>query len=199
MIAEFDSVFELSDVPGIAAKMPILVDRPVLGIGMYSIVFDGLSDNTVLKLTNCSASVDFIQQFGHRVGIPNFVRHHGHLHLADVGDLQRLEIQRLTPLTWRDHELLVLERDAVRAAVSHCIAQSEADPKTTLGDFGYTESLSRIINSRMFSESVCSALGAVREFIQTTEHSAALDLGNPDNYMTDGTNLIITDPVTIVH
>jgi len=199
MIAEFDSVFELSDVPAIVKSMPILADRPVLGLGMYSIVFDGLCNNTVLKLTSCPASADFIQQFGGRAGIPGFVCHHGHLHLADVGDLQLLEIQRLTPLTWRDHDRMVLERDAVRATVSHLIAQGEIESGAMPCGCSYAESLNQVINSRMFSKSICSALGAVREFIQTTEHSVALDLGNPDNYMTDGANLFITDPVMIVH
>lgn len=193
-----DRVLGLEDVPGFPGPFPVLGGKAVVGEGVFSIVFEGTSAATVLKLTVDESYYEFIRAHGDGNGIPKLFKDWGSAHSTIHGALYLVEVQRLMPLKRWDHDNLILERDAVMGSVGYRVAMSELVDDGIPCQTGHANALDEVRNTRMFSKPVAAALSSIGQFLRTSDLDLLLDLSNPDNYMTDGKRLYITDPFLMV-
>lgn len=193
-----EQVFRPADLSYFIEKFPDLAGKAIIGKGCFSYVFEGNHPDTVLKLTCDMVYRDFILSKGSKVGLPKLFKNCGTIESTEFGSVSLLEIGRLTPLDKWDHERMVLERDAVSSAIEFKVAMSEIDTGMMPCQVAHAMALRDIRRTSMFSPAVGSALTAISQFMEETEHDVLLDLRNPANYMTDGKSLIITDPLIMV-
>lgn len=190
------SYFELEDAPGYLDAFPVLADKEVIGKGEFSVVYDGTRPDTVLKLTCDAAYVQFIKQSAGRPGLPAFVRQIGTMKCRDHGSIYLIEIPRLHVVL---DETMMLERDAVIAAITYSVAKSERFNGIVPCQECHAGALQELSMCGVFSYAIRQALAAIARFMRKTKHDVLVDLRNPDNFMTDGKSLIITDPLLMVN
>lgn len=178
----------------IIEKFPVLAGKQIVGRGCYSIVYE-CTDNTVLKLTCDPVYPDFVRLKSGVPGVPKLVNDYGSFDCHDYGQISLLEVVKLRPLDKWDNETMVLESRAVASAVDFRLAARELGEKPELGKFSHARALKDLTASRMFSASVSWALLAISDYIEKSDQDVLLDLQNPANFMTDGTNLVISDPL----
>jgi len=199
MTSQDSQVFHLADFVMYTEKFPCLVGKKVIGRGCYSYVFEGESPGTVLKLTCDPVYAEFLRLKSGEPGVTKLVHDYGSIESNELGQVSLFSIERLHHLKKWHHDNMILERDALLSTISFKIAMSEIDTGMMPCQVAHAEALEEIRQSRMFSDSVGSALSAISDYMKQTELDVLLDLGNPDNYMTDGRSLIITDPLMLVH
>lgn len=197
--SSISQVFHLADFVMYTEKFPCLVDKKIIGNGCYSYVFEGETPNTVLKLTCDPVYAEYMRLKSGQPGVGKIVHDYGSIESNELGQVSLFAIERLSHLRKWYHDNLILERDALLNTVQFKIAMSEIDTGMMPCQVAHAMALEEIRASRMFSNSVGSALSAISDYMQQTEFDVLLDLGNPDNYMTDGRQLIITDPLMLVH
>lgn len=191
--------FELEDAPGYLAHFPVLQGKAQVARGEYAVVFDGTRPETILKLTSDGISAEFAKVFGQQNGLCQVVKDHGSMECAEHGHVHLIEMTRLEVLDWYKHESMWLERDVVMAAVRFRVAVSEKDNGVIPCQHCHANAMEELSNMPIFSDTIRSAFKAISEYLRTTDADVLLDLGNPDNYMTDGNRLYITDPIIPVH
>lgn len=191
-------VFTEEDAYGVEHLFPILFGKKEIGTGCYSRAFEGTTPDTVLKLTVDQPYYDFIRLHGSGEGIPKLHKDWGTADDEVHGQLYLVEIQRLMPLKRWDHENLILERDAIIGSVGYRVAMSELIDDGLPCQTGHANALDEVRDTRMFSEPIAEALTSIGQYLRTSDHDLLLDLSNPDNFMTDGTRLYITDPFLMV-
>lgn len=189
------SSFELDDGPRYLDCFPILKDKELIGIGEFSLVFGGTRANTVLKLTDDAVYLEFIRMKSGTNGLPRLIRDYGVAQGPDGKEVGLVEINRLLPLRKWHHDDLILERQAISGAISWRVAMSEVHSGMMPCQQCHAEALREVRESKMFSKGVNQALDAIADYMDVTEKDVLLDLGNLNNYMTDGKRLIITDPL----
>lgn len=192
-------VFHLADYILYVEKFPSLTGRKIIGRGCYSYVFESDNPHTVFKLTCDPVFSEFVRLKSGNPGVVRVIRDYGSVEVESLGTVSLFELERLSHLKKWDHDNLILERDALRNTVSFKIAMSEVDTGMMPCQVAHAMALEEVRQTRMFSDTVGSALTAISDYMKTTELDVLLDLGNPDNFMTDGRSLIITDPLMLVH
>lgn len=197
--SSISQVFHLADFVMYAQKFPCLVGKNMIGQGCFSYVFESGNPNTVLKLTCDPVFAEFARLKSGQPGVVKIVHDYGSIESNELGQVSLFELERLSHLKKWDHDRLILERDAVASAITFKIAASEIDTGMMPCQVAHAMALEEIRKSQMFSDSVGSALSAISDYMRQTELDVLLDLGNPDNYMTDGRSLIITDPLMLVN
>lgn len=190
------SYFELVDAPGYLDAFPVLADREVIGKGEFSVVYAGDSPTTVLKLTCDTAYVQFIRQNAGKPGLPATFKLLGKMQCRDHGTIYLIEIPRLSVVL---DETMMLERDAVIAAITYSVAKSERFNGIIPCQECHAGALQELSMCGVFSYAIRQALAAIARFMRKTKHDVLVDLRNPDNFMTDGKSLIITDPLLMVN
>lgn len=193
-----DQVFTLARLPNYKKVFPQLKDRKKLGRGVFSIVYEG-SEDTVLKFGCDPAYYDFIKAKGGSEGLPKLVNDFGTVTDKYGEEVFLVEIEKLKPLHKWDHERLILQRDALIGMVSYKIAESEIRSGMVPAALYQADALRGVAESCMFDWSVRSGLRALADFFEHTDLDVTLDMANPENYMTNGSDLIITDPVMMIH
>lgn len=188
--------FELEDAPGYLDAFPVLLDRKIVGAGEFSVVYEGTKPDTVLKLTCDTAYVDFITEHAGTPGLPKYIKRRGSMKTPAHGKIHLLEIPRLNLLT---DEGMMMERDVLMRAVEYRVLLSERFNGIIPCQECHASALIELSLCKIFSSGVRSALAAIAAFLRKTPHDVLIDLGNPDNYMTDGRSLIITDPLLMVN
>lgn len=191
-------VFALEDEPCFAQRFPVLHAKKVIGEGVFSCVFEGTTPETVLKLTVDEAYYRFILEHGHGNGIPRLIKDWGSVDNEVHGALYLVEIQKLIALKRWDHDDLILERDAVIGFVGYKVAMNEQIMQPVSCQHGHARALDEVREADMFSPSVSHAMTAIAAFLRSSDLDLLLDLSNPENYMTDGKQLFITDPLLLV-
>lgn len=181
----------------IIEKFPVLAGKNIVGRGCYSIVFE-CTENTVLKLTCDPVYPDFVRSKSGVPGVPKLVNDYGSFFCPEYGNISLLEVVKLRQLDRWDHETMFLESRAVASAVDFRLAARELGETPELGKASHAKALRDLTASKMFSASVSWALLAISNFIEKSDHDVVLDLQNPSNFMTDGTNLVISDPLVPV-
>lgn len=192
-------VFHLADFVMYTQKFPCLIGKKVIGRGCYSYVFEGETPGTVLKLTCDPVYAEFVRMKSGAPGVAKVVEDFGSIESNELGRVSLFALERLSHLQKWHHDSMILERDALLSTVSFKIAMSEIDTGMMPCQVAHAMALEEVRDSRMFSDTVGSALMAISDYMKTTEQDVLLDLGNPDNYMTDGRSLVITDPLMLVH
>lgn len=193
--------FELEDVPGYLARFPVLRGKAQIGRGEYSIVFEGCCPNTVLKLTADFTTVDFLLQGRLQgcSGIVEFVEYHGCLDSPDHPQgVHLVELKRLQVIDPCDHRPLYWERESIIATIRHRILESDRFEGIIPAQERHAGALQELSLSNLFSDSTSKALHCVAQFMRGSPADLLHDLCNPANYMTDGSRLIITDPLVTV-
>lgn len=189
--------FELEDVPGYLAHFPVLAGKAQIAQGEYSVVFEGTKPDTVLKLTCDSISASFAKKHGSPTFCP-VLECHGSMHSNDHGDVMLIELPRLRPITWDNDRKMFMERDMVMAAAKYLIAESETFNGIVDCQQCHASALEDLADSGIVSHSIRQGLVTLSKWLRTTMHDVMIDICNPDNYMTDGRSLIITDPINPV-
>lgn len=188
--------FELEDAPGYLGAFPVLLDRKQIGAGEFSVVYEGTKPDTVLKLTCDAAYVDFIRSHAGTPGLPKFVKHRGKMKTPTHGLVHLIEIPRLMALS---DEGMILEREAIMSAVTFRVQASERFNGIVACQECHASALHELSLCQIFSAGMRAALAAIAAFLRATTHDVLIDLTNPDNYMTDGRQMIITDPLLMVN
>ncbi|MEG0063057.1 MAG: hypothetical protein RR740_00490 [Pseudomonas sp.] len=192
--------FELEDAPDYLAHFPVLVGKAQLGRGEFSIVFESDHPDTVLKLTCDAATVNFLMM-GHphvKEGLVEVVKYHGDMPCCEHGQVFLIELKRLHRIEPDTHRDLYYERESVMAAIRHRIIQSDRLEGVVDAQQRYAGAIQELALSRLFSSNINKALVWIATFLRSSPLDLLHDLCNPDNYMTDGTRLIITDPLICV-
>lgn len=192
--------FELEDAPGYLAHFPVLAGKAQIGQGEFSVVFESGHPETVLKLTCDEATVDFLMM-GHphrREGLVEVVKHHGEMPSSEHGRVFLIELKRLSRVEPDTHRDLYYERESVIAAIRHRIIQSDRFEGVIDAQQRYAGAIHELALSKLFSSSINRALVWIATFLRSSPLDLLHDLCNPENYMTDGTRLIITDPLICV-
>lgn len=193
--------FELEDAPGYLARFPVLFDKQILGQGEYSVVFEGTGSDTVLKLTVDETIVQFLLmgRMNGCDGIVEFIEYHGCIESEDhPGGVHLVELKRLKEINPSDHRSLHWERESIISTIRHRVFQSERFEGFEPAQERAAGALHELACSHLFSDSVSSALRCISEFMRSSTADLMHDLCNPANYMTDGTRLIITDPLVTI-
>lgn len=198
MIDSPNKVFFIQDLAFYRSKFPILAGKQIIGDGCFSYVFKGTEKSTVLKLTCDSVYAEFIRLKGGEFGIPRLMNDYGSVYTELYGEVFLFEIERLRPLSKWDHDGMILERDAISSAISYKVALSEIESGMMPCQVAHAAALDEVRMSGIFSDSASSALSAIAEYMKVTDLDVLLDLQNPDNFMTNGRHLIITDPLQSV-
>ena len=185
---ERERVLMVDDHP--VELFPCLAGKELLSKGCYSNVYEADKPHTVYKLTCDLAYVDFMLTNDGVPGLPKLYSYMGLKNHPGHKPLALLEIQRLTHLDKWKHEVMKAESEAVHSMLRYRVLKSEAED----GQDGHVRALREVGKSGLFSHSVSSALLAMSRFMANTRHRLVLDLRNPDNFMTDGERLILTDP-----
>lgn len=189
---------DLRDVPGYRAHFPVLKGKQLIGCGLYSRVYEGTRPDTVLKLSVDPTFRDFIHKKQGVVGLPALIHDYGSMNYGSCSELYLVELNRLKPLHRWDHIQLKLERDALRNAIEYRIDRIETFLPMAPCQHLHALGLLELARSGLFSEAAQSALKAIAEYMDETKFDLILDLFNPDNYMTNGSHLVITDPFQLV-
>lgn len=189
--------FELEDAPDYLAHFPVLKDKVVIGQGEYSVVFEGTRPDTVLKLTCDAISASFARQHGNPTFCP-VLEFHGEMQSQDHPVITLLELPRLRELTWDGDRSMFMERDMVMAAAKYLIADSEQFNGIVDCQQCHAGALEELADSGIVSPSIRQALIILAKWLRRTVHDVLIDICNPNNYMTDGKSLIITDPINPV-
>lgn len=192
-----DSVFNLARLPNYKKVFPQLKDRPKIGRGVFSIVYEGNKD-TVLKFGCDPAYYSFIREKGGCEGLPKLINDFGSVEDKYGDEVFLVEIEKLKPLQKWNHDRLILQRDALISMVSYKIAESEVRSGMVPAALYQADALRGVAESCMFDWSVRSGLRELANFFELAELDITLDMANPENYMTNGTDLIITDPVMMI-
>lgn len=198
MTDSLNKVFFIQDLAFYRSKFPVLAGKQMIGDGCFSYVFEGTKKSTVLKLTCDSVYAEFIRLKGGEFGIPKLMNDYGSVYTELYGEVFLFEIERLRPLSKWDHDGMILERDAISSAVSYKVALSEIESGLMPCQVAHAAALDEVRMSGIFSDSASSALSAIAEYMKVTDLDVLLDLQNPDNFMTNGRHLIITDPLQSV-
>lgn len=191
-------VFHLADFVLYLEKFPCLAGKPVIGAGCFSYVFASDSEDTVLKLTCDPVFSEFIRLKGGAAGLPQLVLDHGSIESSEFGMVSLFELERLSPLDRWDHERMLLEREALSKMVSFKVAMSEMVNGFMPTQVAHAYALREIASTMMFSTTIRAALSNIADYMEHTKLDVLLDLGNPNNYMTNGRELVITDPLMLV-
>lgn len=187
--------FELEDAPGYLDAFPVLADKEVIGKGEFSVVYQGARPDSVLKLTCDAAYVEFIRQVAGQPGLPSFVRYYGRMQVPIYGYVHLIEIPRLSLVI---DENMRLEREAVMSAIAFRLSVNEQFNGIITCQECHADALTELSLCQHFSKAIRAALAVIAAWLRKTKHDVLLDLGNPDNYMTDGRSLIITDPAMMI-
>ena len=193
--------FELEDVPGYLERFPELRGKAPIGRGEFSIVFEGSCKETVYKLTVDETTVNFLLlgRINGCDGLVEFVEYLGHMESAEHPQgVHLLELKRLQEICPCDHRKLYFERESVIAAVRHRIEESDRFVGVIPAQERYAGALEELARSQLFSPFISKALLWIAKFMQASTLDLLHDLCNPANYMTDGQNLIITDPLVTI-
>lgn len=193
--------FELEDVPDYLARFPVLRGKAQLGRGEYSVVFEGCCPNTALKLTADSTTVEFLLagRLQGCVGIVEFIEYHGCIESKEhSGGVHLIELKRLKPIECDIHFPLYCERESVIATIRHRIIESDRFKGIVPTQERHAGALQELSLSNLFSDSISKALSCIAQFMKSSTADLLHDLCNPANYMTDGTRLIITDPLVTI-
>lgn len=196
--SSISQVFHLADFVMYIEKFPCLAGKQMIGQGCYSYVFESDSPNTVLKLTCDPVFAEFARLKSGQPGVVKVVQDYGSIESNQFGQVSLFELERLSHLKKWHHDSLILERDAVSKAIMFKIAMSELESGMMPCQVAHANALKEIRKAGLFSETVGSALNVIADYMEETELDVLLDLGNPDNFMTDGSRLIITDPLMLV-
>jgi len=191
-------VFKLTDAPGYLAHFPVLKGRNKVGRGQFSVVFEGTQANTVLKLTSDAVYVDFLRHKAGTPGLPELVHDYGSMPSPEHQSVFLVELTKLYPLHKWDHAELILERNALANAVDYKLALNELYCPMAPCQQMHALALLEVQSTGLFSPAASAALGAIADYLDATDHDVLLDLANLTNYMTDGSRLIITDPLVMV-
>lgn len=189
--------FELEDVPSYLGRFPVLKDKAVIARGEYSIVFEGTRSDTVLKLTCDHISASFARKHGNPTFCP-VLEFHGELESFDHKSVVLLELPRLREVSWCEDRKMFMERDMVMAAAKYLIAESEQFNGIVDCQQCHAGALEDLADSGIVSPSIRQGLTTLANWLRQTTHDVMIDLCNPDNFMTDGRTLIITDPINPV-
>ncbi|UKL15000.1 hypothetical protein hairong_095 [Pseudomonas phage hairong] len=189
--------FELEDVPNYLGRFPVLKDKAVIAQGEYSVIFEGTRPDTVLKLTCDHISASFARQHGSPTFCP-VLEYHGQMDSADHGPVVLLELPRLRELSWDADRKMFMERDMVMAAAKFLIAESEQFNGIVDCQQCHASALEDLADSGIVSSSVRQGLNTLAVWLRRTAHDVMVDICNPNNFMTDGKHLIITDPINPV-
>lgn len=201
MITAPEAVLRTEDLSDLHIHFPMLKDKAVLGKGVFSRVYEGSKPDTCYKLTMDAVYCRFMKQYGNVPGIPRLHRFCGDIPSPVHDRLYLLEIQRLMPLRKWDHERLILERNALMHLVDYRVDVNEREVRTLVdwpGRLRHAAALTECRDIGIFSESIRSALTAIALFMTEEGDDLLLDLMNPQNYMTDGQDLYITDPFNLI-
>lgn len=193
--------FELEDAPDYLNRFPILRGKEILGRGEYSVVFEGCCPKTVLKLTVDETTLNFLLMGRLKgcEGIVEFIEYHGFMDSSEhLSGVHLVELRRLQPIDRKLHPNLYWERESVMAAVRHRIMESDRFEGIIPAQDRYAGALQELSTSHLFSAAMSKALAWIAAFMKTSPIDLLHDLCNPDNYMTDGESLIITDPLVTV-
>ena len=172
--------FELEDAPDYLVQFPVLRGKAQLGRGEYSVVFEGC------RLKGCD-------------GIVEFIEYHGYMHSEEhQNGVHLVELRRLQPIDVATHTNLYWERESVMAAVRHRNMESDRFEGIIPAQDRYAGALQELSTSNLFSAAISKALAWIAAFMKSSSIDLLHDLCNPENYMTDGTRLIITDPLVTV-
>lgn len=188
-------VFNPADLSLYIEKFPVLQDKTEIGQGCYSAVFD--NNGTVLKLTCDTVYKDFLCAHTGTPGVPKLIKYHGEA-VVENELVYLLEVEKLSRLDKWDHEAMMLESEALSRALNYRIAAYELAENPTLGNAAFAKAIGDVIASRMFSTPVMWALSAISKFVTNYGTDTVLDL-HPSNFMTNGKNLVISDPLIPVH
>jgi len=193
--------FELEDAPDYLAHFPVLRGKAQLGRGEYSVVFEGCCPKTVLKLTVDETTVNFL--LNSRIlgceGLVEFVEYHGSMKSPEhENGVHLVELKRLYPIEPDAHRSLYWERESVIAAIRHRIIESDRFEGIIPAQERYAGAIYELASSNLFSQSISKALHCISQFMKASSLDLLHDLCNPANYMTDGSRLIITDPLVTV-
>lgn len=191
-------VFKLTDAPGYLAHFPVLKSRNKVGRGQFSVVFEGSSAETVLKLTCDEVYVDFLRRKAGTPGLPRLIHDYGSMPSPEHSAVFLVELSKLYPLHKWDHTELILERNALANAVDYKLALNELYCPMAPCQQMHALALLEVQSTGLFSPAASAALEAIADYLEQTSHDVLLDLANLANYMTDGSRLIITDPVVMV-
>lgn len=195
------SHFELEDAPDYLAQFPVLKNKAILGRGEYSVVFEGSEPDTVLKLTVDETTVEFLisGRIQGCAGLVEFITYHGCMDSAEhTQGVHLVELRRLQVVEADTHQAMYWERESVIATIRHRILESDRFEGLIPAQERHAGALQELSLSNLFSESISKALSFIAAFMKTSPLDLLHDLCNPANYMTDGSSLIITDPLVTI-
>lgn len=193
--------FNLDDVPGYLERFPVLRGKALLGKGEFSYVFEGCCPDTVYKLTSDETTVNFLLlgRIKGCDGLVEFIEYHGFMDSSEHPQgVHLVELRRLQVIEPDTHRNLYYERESVMAAIRHRIIESDRFIGVIPAQERYAGALEELALSNLFSPSISKALMWIAKFMGASTLDLLHDLCNPANYMTDGTRLIITDPLVTV-